>query len=640
MADLYSNRELAVVREYSTNAYDSNKEKALRDGTDIEPIQVTLPNAMNPYFTVQDYGMGMSERELKEVYTQFGESSKRDSDEFNGMLGFGSKSAVAYTNTFTVTAVQDGRKTVGVITRREDAMGGYLLTLKIVLTVDTTERDGVLIQVPVHNWREFEQKAQDFYRFWLPGTVLVNGKEPKWAVGDKIDDNLYYYETQYGYNSESYVVMGNVPYRIANPDALFPRGMNKISFVAYVPLGAVEFTPSREDLKYSDHTKNNLGKIITDFVAKSVETAKKEIGAATTHYDAYNMWTKWRRIIGSGQVDDLTFKGEQLVDSFKIEADRWDTQSYRYSTWTIHDWQVGSMSNTLIVTKFDVKSLAASHKKKVKDWLNFKNMRSQYVLFTDADKIDSVWVDPSRVVEWETVKAEAPKPPKKVRQPSIAWGRRAGSFDLVSAKDGRKTEQDVPSTKPLYYIMVKEYNAQEDRGAFITVLKQFNIDESVVLMPANRLDKFLRFYPYAQNILPVLQAKVTLDGPSLLTPDGVTYTKTDHSERAILAAMDPALIDDPELAKLVKVFAGKTEEDYLGEYRKHYRLAVMLGLAEKFKRHQYENYWDARDFPLTKNYPLANAFNHRNNKASRNINEHVYTYINAVYAARKDGKNV
>src|SRR6478735_5428255 len=129
MADLYSNRELAVIREYSTNAYDSNVEKALRDGHDIEPIQVGLPNAMNPYFTVQDYGVGMSEETMREVYLTFGESSKRDSDDYNGMLGFGSKSAVAYTNTFTVTSVKNGRKVVAVITRREDAMGGYLVSL-------------------------------------------------------------------------------------------------------------------------------------------------------------------------------------------------------------------------------------------------------------------------------------------------------------------------------------------------------------------------------------------------------------------------------------------------------------------------------------------------------------------------------
>lgn len=328
MADLYSNRELACVREYSTNAYDSNKEKALRDGHDIKPIEVSLPSAMNPYFTVKDAGVGMSRHELAEVYTQFGDSTKRDSDEFNGMLGFGSKSAIAYTNTFTVTAVKDGRKNVGVVTRREDAMGGYLVTLKIVVdNVATSEPSGVTIQIPVHNWREFEQKARDFYRFWEPGTVLVNGREPEWAVGEKIDDNLYYYAHAQGMQNLSYVVMGNVPYRIINSDALFPRGMNRISFVAYVPLGTVEFTPSREDLKYSDHTKNNLRKIISDFVAKSVQTAKDEIAASKTHAEAYKNWTKWRRVIGTGQVDDLTFKGDKLVDDFTLVGDRYDTNS-------------------------------------------------------------------------------------------------------------------------------------------------------------------------------------------------------------------------------------------------------------------------------------------------------------------------
>src|SRR6478672_3693704 len=367
MADLYSNRELACIREYSTNAYDSNKEKALRDGHDIKPIKVLLPSAMNPTFEVSDSGVGMSEQELKEVYTQFGESTKRDSDDFNGMLGFGSKSAVAYTNTFTVTSVKNGRKVVAVITRREDAMGGYLVSLKIVLNVPTDEDNGVTIQIPVHNWREFEQKAKDFYRFWEPGTVLVNGRAPEWAVGEKIDDNLYYYPS-YG---QSYVVMGNVPYRIENPDALFPRGMNRISFVAYVPMGTVEFTPSREDLKYSEHTKRNLHKIIDDFSAKAKATADAEIKAAKSHAEAFNVYTKWATVIGVQNLEDLTYKGAKVTAEFPIDGMRYSRTESRYNTYHVNSWYLKDMYRTIIVTGFPA-VLAAHHKAKAREWYDIQ----------------------------------------------------------------------------------------------------------------------------------------------------------------------------------------------------------------------------------------------------------------------------
>jgi hypothetical protein len=633
MADLYSNRELACIREYSTNAYDANKELALDNGTDIAPIEVTLPNAMNPYFTVKDQGVGMDRRELAEIYTQFGDSTKRDSDEFNGMLGFGSKSAIAYTNTFTVTSVKNGLKNVGVVTRREDAMGGYLVTLKIIVdNVPTSEHSGVAIQIPVHNWREFEQKANDFYRFWVPGTVIVNGRQPKWAVGEKIDTDLYYYANSQG-NNTSYVVMGNVPYRIINSDALFPRGMNKISFVAYVPLGTVEFTPSREDLKYSEHTKNNLKKIINDFVTKSVQTAKDEIAAATTHADAYKAWVKWRSVIGQGQVDDLTFKGDKLVDDFDLDGMRYDTSAYRNGTYTIRRWAVSSMETTIIITDF-TPALNAGHKKKVKEWIAATNRKGiNYIIFTTKASITSPWVDPTRVVTWETVKKEAPKAPKKAKAQSASWGRKAGSFDLITA-NGRQREQDVPSAKDLYFVTVQEYNVQRDLSA---VLKEFHLTHEVVLVPANRMDKFIRFYPHAKPIMPELKAKVVLDGMSLITPEGQIFLATDRGTRSIFAAMDETKVDDPAMKTLIKVF--KTPENtYLLEYARNYRLANVLNMGNKFKQHPWQSYWDSKATPLTDKYPLAGQFDYR--RANETINKHIYLYMNAVYAARKDGKNV
>lgn len=625
MADLYSNRELACVREYSTNAYDSNKEKAIRDNHDIKPIEVTLPSAMNPYFSVQDFGVGMSETELKEIYTQFGESTKRDSDEYNGMLGFGSKSAIAYTNTFTVTSVKNGRKTVGLITRREDAMGGYLVTLKIVLTTATSEPSGVNIQIPVHNWREFEQKATDFYRFWKPGQVLVNGREPKWAVGEKIADDLYMYPNA----GTSYVVMGNVPYRIENPDALFPRGMNRISFVAYVPLGDVEFTPSREDLKYSEHTKKNLHAIINNFISTAVDTAKKEIAEAKTHAEAYLAWSKWSNVIGRSQVDDLTFKGDKLVDSFKINGSRVDIQAHRYGTWTINNWNVSDVKNALFVTGFDI-NLATPHKKKVKDWINLKSKTFRYVIFTAEATVDSPWVDPSHVVTWETIKKEAPKAPKKPRAVNPAWGRKAGTFDLIS-RTGREVEKDVPSTKALYYVMVKEYNVQRELGK---VLAEFDMDHQVVLLPANRKDKFLRFYPHAKPIMPELTSKVNKDGNALLTPDAELYLSTEHNERNIIAKLEESKFDDPVVKALIRIFK-VPEREHLKEYSRHMRLAHVLGIND-FKKHKYQNYWECKATPATSRYPLLGNFNTYDVTDAKN--KHIYFYCNSLHNARANGK--
>lgn len=619
LADLYSNRELAVVREYSTNAFDSNKEKALAEGSEVAPIHVTLPTALNPHFVVQDFGVGMSEAELLEIYTQFGESTKRESDDFNGLLGFGSKSAVAYTNTFTVEAVKDGQKNVGVVVRREDSMGGYLVSLKIVLSVETSEPNGVKVTVPVHNAREFEQKARDFYRFWKPGTVLVNGEEPGWAVGEKIGNDLYYSANA----GTSYVVMGNVPYRIANPDALFPRGMNRISFVVYVPNGAVEFTPSREDLKYSEHTKSYLHGVIKDFVDSAVQKAKDEIASASNHSDAYKQWKKWINVIGKAQVDDLTYKGDKLEETFKINAMRYNSHSIRNSTHRIDTWDISQTYTTLIVTNF-VNNLSSNHKKMAKDWRSQKGISAQYILFTTEKTISTPWFDQSRVVSWEKLKSELPKP-VRISRAGVAYGRRAGTFDTISVA-GRKYEQDVPSTKPLFYIMTQEL---KNRSGVPNILERFKIKEEVVVVPANRLNKFLREYPHAQSILLHLKGMVRIDGPNLLTEDAVKMLKTESSHASLLAKMDYTKIDDPELRKWV-IIHSKGNEFHMKEYDRHMGLACVLGLH--FTRHNH-NDWDSKNYAPLKEYPLALASRGCN---FEQVKKDIYLYLNAAYAARKD----
>lgn len=620
LADLYSNRELAVIREYSTNARDAMVEA----GKGNRPIEVTLPNAMNPYFKVQDFGVGMSTEELRTTFTQFGNSTKRDSNDFNGMLGFGSKSAVAYTNTFTVTAIKNGVKTVAVVSRKED----YSIVLKILVVVETAEENGVTIEVPVHNWQEFQTKARDFYRFWKPGQVLVNQKEPEWAVGDKIADNLYYYPN----HGQSFVVMGNVAYVIANPDALFPRGMNRISFVAYVENGAVEFTPNREALKYSDHTKQNLHKIIDDFVSKAVDTAKQEIAAAQTHAEAFITWTKWRNVIGATNVAGLVFKGDPLVDTFSINGWRYDKNQDRYNTYTIREWSVAATPNTIFITGF-VANLSSHHKKTVKDWLNLKGLKTNYIIFTQDDKINSPWIDQNRVFTWELVKTEAPKKPKAPRQ-SVSWGRKAGTFDLVSST-GKEQEQDVPNIKNLYYILVQEYN--RDRHNVIAILREFGINEKVVIVPANRLDKFRRNYPNAKPLLSHLETKVRLDGTNLISKDGQEFLQTEAYDQRDLSVLDGRLVDDPELKRLCALHK-VTKAEYLTEYSRQWRLAQLLGIGHKFKRHNFDDYGVKKLKPLKNNYPLAhNLYQYRNNIIEMN---HVILYLNAVYAARKEGKNV
>ena len=82
---LYSDKILAVIREYSCNAVDAHVEVGDAD----KPIEVTLPNPLSLEFKVRDYGRGLNEREIGEIYAMYGESTKRGTNEQIGQLGLG-----------------------------------------------------------------------------------------------------------------------------------------------------------------------------------------------------------------------------------------------------------------------------------------------------------------------------------------------------------------------------------------------------------------------------------------------------------------------------------------------------------------------------------------------------------------------
>ena len=56
-SNLYSNPKLAIIRELSTNAYDSHRDA----GKDDEPFYLHLPTESEQFFCIRDFGTGIPE---------------------------------------------------------------------------------------------------------------------------------------------------------------------------------------------------------------------------------------------------------------------------------------------------------------------------------------------------------------------------------------------------------------------------------------------------------------------------------------------------------------------------------------------------------------------------------------------------
>src|SRR5271166_5684520 len=75
--DLYPDRNLAIIRELSTNAADSH----IAAGKANLPFEVHLPNSLEPYFYVKDFGTGMSPKQIDDIYIECFNSNKTESND-------------------------------------------------------------------------------------------------------------------------------------------------------------------------------------------------------------------------------------------------------------------------------------------------------------------------------------------------------------------------------------------------------------------------------------------------------------------------------------------------------------------------------------------------------------------------------
>ena len=265
---LYSDKILAVMREYSANALDANVEA----GNGDVPIVVTLPNALNLNFKVRDRGFGLSDEDIKEIYAFYGESTKRKSNALIGQLGLGSKSAFAYGDNFVINSFVRGVKnTYNAFI--DDSQVGQIAKLN---SEKTTEHDGVEIVIGVRreDIGSFAEKAASLFQHFkvkpqiLGATInfqknLVELSGKDWEV--------------YNEQRDAIVVMGNIAYptgySFLNCSDEDTRVLLTYSgLVIKFEIGELDVAANRESLQYTKRTieavKSKLKKVKTELTSQ------------------------------------------------------------------------------------------------------------------------------------------------------------------------------------------------------------------------------------------------------------------------------------------------------------------------------------------------------------------------------------
>lgn len=382
---LYQNKVLAVLREYSSNAWDSHREAGIGD----RPIKVMLPTELESSVTIRDFGGGLSEDDVYKIYTQYGASSKRGSNTSVGMLGIGSKSGFAYNDSFTITSFHEGIRKVyhavldpsniGLVMKVSEAASAssinlfleertlnYLLEERFpkdqeYIELSELEPDeeksfrgwiknnllgtetGVEIKIPVvpSDIPSFMKEARRLYPYFnpLPETNIslkeMASETPSWS-----GESGYLTAQRNPLEARWVAVMGCVPYRL-NLDIVSTelRELGILDFISsnrgtiQLGIGDVDVTASREDLEYKARTRekivSSLKRIHDEFISNLVSQIKENKGGLSN----FHLRLKIISLVGDHNLksfpgmDDWT---DHTVKLYTLDSMEWAPGTFKF----------------------------------------------------------------------------------------------------------------------------------------------------------------------------------------------------------------------------------------------------------------------------------------------------------------------
>lgn len=312
---MYTNPIQSIIREVLSNAIDANIAAGVQ-----KPVQVHFANAIEPVFYIKDFGIGMTEDEVIEVFGTYGRSNKRNDNSQIGGLGLGAKTPFAYKENgrmFTVESCKNGIKSTVVFYKNSND----LPCKKRLGTEPCGEDTGTKVSFSVaeKDFRTFIRESIPVFLFSLQMPEILNGLET-WLVAagfNSLDDAMFVreyfkntlnipnmpwfaHDKEYAekgvplelkpffknissqFANNIVAEMGGIPYDV-DLYQVFPddsKANNYISRdffkVIHFPIGSLDFQSSREKLNYTENTVSLLRKALINLV---IDTYSEKLSA-------------------------------------------------------------------------------------------------------------------------------------------------------------------------------------------------------------------------------------------------------------------------------------------------------------------------------------------------------------------------
>lgn len=594
LSDLYSNRPAAVIREYATNALDSH----IISGQ-TKPIEIQTPNRLNPNLVIRDYGDGMSKQVLIDTYSKYGASTKRGNNLEAGQLGLGSKSGFAYTDQFTVRSIHEGHCCEIIMSRND--RGAAEMTIAVDYETDDPSGVTITIPVPEHDIYSMVEFAQNFAMYAKPGTIMldgvINAHPDNWG---QISENIFFSDAIRSHM----VVMGNVAYPVKIFGGDWPWSARQ-RLIFFVEMGDVDFTPSREELKYTRHTTDTIARLEDDFRAAFSDYASKDLSAEPTRIEIIQAWDKlssWRSVISYGIVDDpQSMNGDSVFEGTEcfqvlLPSDIEDSLDRVYHG----DSKKGKLdvqsaihlmkSSNMVITDFKAKRLSRDHARKIV--AHNSETEGKWIHLFDGSKDEIGDLVPNcKIYSWNDIKGQ------KISRPRTPVKNAAnGFYNGVRVQRRGSTQRIVANgqfepTGPVYFC------SQKDWGNLGSTLPRG--DYKILFVIPSKEESFKKKYPHAKSLNEFLHQRRRQIDNKIKRVDAYTFADSRFSE------FNPMDFDDESFRNLVI---------------KSKASARMLTSAKRYVGHGLEQRLRA-DYPLLDGFWRVQSPKHK---------KHIIDYINMI----------
>ena len=308
--NLYSNPIGSFVREIVSNGVDANK--------DNEVSKLVSVNVFKEddawWFTVTDLGKGMSPEHIEGVYMNWFNSDKRDSDDDIGGWGLGSKSPLAYAQSYELITVSEGIEYHYIIAR-----ASLVPTATLLSTKPTNNPSGTTVKIEI--------KEQDMYTLgeelnnqlaYFNNVIVKNDAHWYDNTFQIIDTDLYKVRNRgYPFGNQMHIVLGQVAYPI-NWELL---NIERISCPVAIKFEIKELpvTLSREEINYNEgSTKEFIISRINAVTAQLKEIYDKDL-ITDNIFEFIKLWNDSRTSIKIGDFDTpyLSTRGHKPKFSFQ-----------------------------------------------------------------------------------------------------------------------------------------------------------------------------------------------------------------------------------------------------------------------------------------------------------------------------------